>query len=344
MKYFITGGSGFLGINMVRFLLERGDEVVSYDIVPFSYKEKNKIISHIGDIRDLEKMTSLMSGCDVVIHTAAALPLYSKEDIISTDILGTENVCKACKTNKIKKLIHISSTAVYGIPDHHPLKESDKLSGVGDYGVAKIEAEKICQKYKSKDLAVTILRPKSFIGPERLGVFALFYDWASTGHNFPMIGDGNNRYQLLDVYDLCNAIYICSITDKSEVNDIFNIGATSFTTMKEDYQAVLDVAGFGKKVIGLPALPIIFLLRVLEFFKLSPIYKWVYETASKDSFVSVEKAQKAFGFNPIYSNKDALIRNYKWYLENKNTFSDISGVSHRVPWKQGILSLAKLFF
>jgi nucleoside-diphosphate-sugar epimerase len=140
------------------------------------------------------------------------------------------------------------------------------------------------------------------------------------------------------------SLYFCSITDKSEVNDIFNIGATSFTTMKEDYQAVLDVAGFGKKVIGLPALPIIFLLRVLEFFKLSPIYKWVYETASKDSFVSVEKAQKAFGFNPIYSNKDALIRNYKWYLENKNTFSDISGVSHRVPWKQGILSLVKLFF
>ncbi len=343
MKYFITGGSGFLGINLIRFLLEKGHEVVSYDITPFCYKERDKVKSFIGDIRDLPKMTEVMSSCDIVVHTAAALPLYSKEDIISTDIEGTLNVCKACKENNIKKLIHISSTAVYGIPDHHPLKESDKLFGVGDYGVAKIEAEKICQSF-SKDFSVSILRPKSFIGPERLGVFALFYDFASTGHNFPMIGSGNNRYQLLDVYDLCDAIYLCSQDQRKEVNDIFNIGAKEFTTMKEDYQAVLDEAGFGKKIIGLPALPVIFTLRFLEFLKLSPIYKWVYETASKDSFVSIEKAQKVFGFNPKYSNKEALIRNYKWYLENKNNFSGLSGVSHRVPWKQGILSLAKLFF
>lgn len=343
MKYFITGGSGFLGINLIRFLISKGHDVVSYDITPFHYKERDSILSIIGDIRDLQKLEDSMAGCDVVVHTAAALPLYSREDIISTDIEGTLNVCKACKKNKVKKLVHISSTAVYGIPDHHPLKENDRLSGVGHYGMAKIEAERICQKFK-KDFGVTILRPKSFIGPERLGVFALFYDWASTSHNFPMIGNGKNRYQLLDVYDLCDVIYKCSTDNRVEVNDIFNIGASEFSTMAEDYQAVLDVAGFGKKVVSLPEMPIILTLRVLEFFKLSPIYKWVYETASKDSFVSIEKAQKVLGFNPIYSNKDALIRNYKWYLENKDNFSGVSGVSHRVPWKQGILSLAKLFF
>jgi nucleoside-diphosphate-sugar epimerase len=159
-----------------------------------------------------------------------------------------------------------------------------------------------------------------------------------------MIGSGNNRYQLLDVEDLCDAIYLTATLEADRVNDTFNIGAREYTTMKEDYQAVLDFAGFGKKITGFPAWPMIMTLRVLEFFKLSPLYKWVYETASKDSFVSIEKAEKSLGFNPKFSNKDALVRNLKWYKEHKDAFKDASGVSHRVPWKQGILKLAKVFF
>jgi nucleoside-diphosphate-sugar epimerase len=159
-----------------------------------------------------------------------------------------------------------------------------------------------------------------------------------------MIGNGKNRYQLLDVEDLCDAVYKCAVLDKEKVNDTFNIGAKEFATMREDYQAVLDYAGHGKKIKGLPEKPIIWTLRLLEALNLSPLYKWVYETASKDSFVSIEKAEKILGYKPKYSNQDALIRNYKWYLENLETFQNQSGVSHRVPWKQGILSVAKIFF
>lgn len=343
-KFLITGGAGFLGINLVRFLLERGHEIVSYDLVDFDYPERSRITEVKGDIRSLEALNQAMAGVDIVVHTAAALPLYSAEDIRSTDIMGTENVCKAAKQNHVKRLIHISSTAVYGIPDHHPLLETDTLSGVGEYGKAKIAAEDICLKYRREGMCVPIIRPKSFIGPERLGVFALFYDWAADGHGFPMIGNGSNRYQLLDVEDLCEAIYACATGDESKVNDTFNIGAKEFKTMKEDYQAVLDKAGFGKKITGLPATPIIVLLRLLERLHLSPLYKWVYETASKDSFVSIEKAERLLDYKPKFSNQQALVRNYEWYLAHRAEFAKASGVSHRVPWKQGILSIAKLFF
>ncbi len=344
MKYFITGGSGFLGINMIRYLLQRGHEVVSYDLLPFDYPEKDKIKWIVGDIRNPKFLTESMKGSDAVIHMAAALPLYSTEDIRTTDIDGTRNVCQASLDNGIQRMVHISSTAVYGIPDHHPLFETDKLDGVGEYGKAKIAAEKICEDYRKKGITIPILRPKSFIGPERLGVFALFYDWASTGHGFPMIGSGNNRYQLMDVEDFCDGIYLASTLPTEKVNDVFNFGAKEFTTMKEDYQAVLDKAGFGKKITGFPAWPMIWTLRILEALHLSPLYKWVYETASKDSFVSIEKAERVLGWRPKYSNKDALIRNYEWYLASKDNFKGESGVSHRVPWKQGILALAKIFF
>ena len=132
--------------------------------------------------------------------------------------------------------------------------------------------------------------------------------------------------------------------DKAQVNDVFNIGAKEFRTMREDYQAVLDEAGHGKKIRGFPAAPMIWTLRFLEMLRLSPLYKWVYETAAEDSFVSVEKAEKILGYRPKYSNRQALVRNYHWYVDHLDQFKNASGVSHRVPWKQGILRLAKIFF
>ncbi len=344
MKFLVTGGSGFFGINFIRYVLEKGDSVVSLDKEPFDYPEKNRIKAILGDIRDKRMVDMAMEGIDVVVHAAAALPLYTEYEIMSTDVDGTKNILESAFNHKIKRVVHISSTAVYGIPDHHPLVENDKLEGVGPYGKAKILAEEACLEYRKKGMCVPIIRPKSFVGPERLGVFALFYDWAKDGRSFPMIGMGNNRYQLLDVEDLCQITYSISTLDEKTANDTFNIGAKEFTTMKEDYQAVLDKAGFGKKIIGLPATPIIWILRVLEALHLSPLYKWVYETASKDSFVSIEKAERLLGYNPRYSNKQALVRNYDWYVANMDKFKGQSGITHRVPWKQGILGIAKLFF
>ncbi|MBI1870643.1 MAG: NAD-dependent epimerase/dehydratase family protein [Chlamydiae bacterium] len=345
MKILITGGSGFLGINLVRHLFKKGlNEIVILDLVDFHYPEKSDITFIKGDIRNKNHVKEAVKGCQYVIHTAAALPLYKKEDILSTDIDGTKNLLEEAYRQKVERFAHISSTAVYGIPDHHPLYENDRLEGVGPYGKAKILAEEACLEYRKKGMCVPIIRPKSFVGPERLGVFALFYDWAKDGKNFPMIGNGKNRYQLMDVEDLCEGIYLTMVKDREAANDTFNMGAKDFTTMKEDYQAVLDMAGFGGKITTFPAWPMIGTLRILEFFKLSPLYKWVYETASKDSFVSIEKAQSILGFNPQYSNKDALVKNYRWYLDNLRNFHDQSGISHRQPWKQGALKFFKLFF
>ena len=344
-KVLVTGGAGFLGINLIRYLEAKGYALVSLDIADFDYPDmRDKITIVTGDTRNRGDVERAMQGVDFVVHTAAALPLYSERDIYTTDVEGTRMVLDVAKQHNVKRAIMISSTAVYGIPDHHPLFENDRLIGVGPYGQAKIQAEMVCLEYRAKGLVVPIIRPKSFIGPERLGVFALLYDWALDKRNFPMIGSGRNRYQLLDVEDLCEAIYLTLTLPEEAVNDTFNIGAKEFSTMKEDYQVVLDYAGYGKKIIGLPAAPAIWALRFLELLKVSPLYKWVYETASKDSFVSIEKAEKQLGYKPNYSNKDALLRNFKWYIDNRRQFEHQSGVSHRVPWKQGAIGLLKKVF
>ena len=347
MRVLVTGGSGFLGINLVRDLLARGvAEITVLDIADFDYPDVRDRVTFIkGDIRERAVAARCMPGRQgIIVNAAAALPLYSREDIFSTQVEGTRILLDEAAKSQAERFIHISSTAVYGIPDHHPLYESDRLDGVGPYGKAKIMAEEMCQRYREGGLCVPILRPKTFVGPERLGVFALLYEWAKEGRNFPLIGNGKNRYQLLDVEDLCSAVWLCITKDKAAVNDTFNIGAKQFATMGEDFQAVLDTAGFGKKIIGFPALPVILILKILEILRLSPLYRWIYETAGKDSFVSIDKAEMILGFQPRYSNREALIRNYRWYCDHEDAVKSGSGLTHRTVWNQGALKFVKRFF
>jgi nucleoside-diphosphate-sugar epimerase len=344
-RFLITGGSGFLGVNLARYLLAKGATVATLDVAPFDYPDvRDRVQAFTGDIRSVESVRTAVAGASCVVHTAAALPLYSPEDIYTTDIDGTRNMLSEAKRAGVERVIHISSTAVYGIPDHHPLVEDDKLMGVGPYGEAKVAAEAICAKFRAQGLCVPILRPKSFVGPERLGVFALLYDWAREGRNFPVLGKGDNLYQYLDVEDLCDAIWLCATLPREVVNDTFNIGAEKFGTLRSDFQAVLDYAGHGKRIVAIPEGPAILALKLLEKLKLSPLYAWVYETVGKESFVSIDKAKAKLGFAPKYSNTDALLRNYRWYLENLESFSRSEGVSHRVPWAQGMLRLLKPLF
>ena len=344
-RYLVTGGAGFLGINLIRSLLKRGHEVASLDIAPFDYPDcRDRVRFVTADIRDAPAVRRAAEGAAIVVHCAAALPLYKPADIFSTDVDGTRNALAAALEAGVERVIHISTTAVYGIPDHHPIYEDDPLRGVGPYGEAKVRAEQVALEYRGQGLCVPILRPKSFIGPERLGVFAILYEWASEGRSFPILGRGDNRYQLLDVQDLCDAILLAATADPGAASDTFNIGAREFGTFREDLQAVLDRAGFGKRIVPLPAGPAIAALKVLEALRVSPLYRWIYETAATDSFVSIEKAERILGFAPKYSNKDALVRNYEWYLAHARQIAGRSGVSHRVPWRQGALRLAKVLF
>jgi nucleoside-diphosphate-sugar epimerase len=342
---FVTGGAGFLGINLIRFLLRQGCDVTSLDIAAFDYPDVASQVRAIqADVRDAEAVYRAMEGAHVVVHCAAALPLYTETDIFSTEVTGTRNVLEAARRRGVARVVHISSTAVYSTAADGPQDEASPLAPVGPYAQAKIDAEGVCREYRGRGVCVPVLRPKTFVGPERLGIFGVLYGWVREGRSLPVIGDGHNRYQLLDVADLCDAIAACATLEPSRVDDEFNIGAKEFGTVREDLQALLDHAGFGRHVRPLPAAPIVLALRVLDRLRLSPLYEWVYETAARDSVVSIEKAERVLGFQPRFSNQQALIRNYQWYLEHLSQFERASGISHRVPWKEGMLRLARHLF
>ena len=344
MKLLITGGSGFLGYHIANDLRDKDLELVLFDLVPAELDEYPEgTIYEQGDIRDKDRLAEVFAKHqpELVVHGAAALPLWKTEDIRTVNVDGTRNVLQACVDAGVQRMVQISSTAVYGVPDKHPLYETDPMVGVGPYGETKIAAEELCAGWRHKGLVVCVIRPKTFIGTARLGVFQILYDWVESGCRIPVIGPGTNRYQLLEVCDLVQAIWLGLSGPVEKVNDTFNVGAKDFRTVNEDVGALCEYAGNGARVMGTWAPGVKLFLRVAEVLRLSPLYKWVYGTADTDSFVSTEKIESELGWSPKYSNADALIRSYQWYLEHKQEIAGATGITHRVAWRQGILGVVK---
>ncbi|MAW61326.1 MAG: epimerase [Planctomycetes bacterium] len=340
MKIVITGGAGFLGFHLAQGMREH--ELVLLDIAAFVPSEVPEGAQTVqADVRDREALRAACAGADVIVHAAAALPLWKPAEIRSVNLDGTRAVLEVAQELGVPRVVHISSTAVYGIPDHHPLDESDPMDGVGPYGESKVAAEELCQEARAAGQCVCVLRPKTFIGPERLGVFQILFDWVDAGVKIPVIGNGRNRYQLLAVEDLVEAARLACTAHAEQVNDVFNVGAAAFDTVGEDLGALFAHAGTGSRLFRTPAWLCKSALAVLEFLRLSPLYKWIYGTADQDSFVSIDKL-RGLGWEPKYSNAQTLIATYDWYKANKDAIPE-AGTGHRVPWKEGALRIVRWF-
>jgi nucleoside-diphosphate-sugar epimerase len=310
--------------------------VRSLDVVPIDDPIEHNVTEIRGDMRDHAKARELTDGADVLIHAAAALPIRgSRREILSINVEGTATLLAAAREAGVQRVVFISSTSVYGVPKVHPIAEDAPLVGVGAYGESKIAAEELV---RASPLDSVVIRPKTFIGPERLGVFEILFDWIREGRRIYVLGSGDNRYQLLAVGDLVDAIVRASQRDVA--GEVFNIGAQEFGTVRSDLEALIAHAGTQSRLRPVPARPAEIALRALELAKLSPLVEWHYKTASRDSFVDVSKAGRELGWAATKSNVATLVENYDWYVENREAMKG-AGVTHRVPWNQQALGFLK---
>jgi nucleoside-diphosphate-sugar epimerase len=338
----ITGAAGMLGAHLVRRLLDDGHRVTGLDLRPAAGPQHPGLTHIEGDVRDAAVLLRAMDGAGAVIHCAAALPSYPQELIRSVIVDGTSAVLGAASRAGIPRVVHISSTAVYGLPKIVPTTEEHPREPVDTYTAAKAEAEEVAEKHRAEGMCVPILRPKTFLGPGRMGLFAMLFEWADEGHNFPVLGRGDVRIQMFAIEDLVDAVVGVLAAPDDVAGDTYNLAATEFGTLREDFQAVLDAAGHGKRVVSLPARPALTALRALERTRLSPVYGRLLHKLLADSFVSTDKARRRLGFAPKLSNQDAILATYRWWQDNH--LAGASGRTSREPWRQGALSLAKRFF
>jgi nucleoside-diphosphate-sugar epimerase len=336
----ISGGAGFLGLHLARRLLADGHAVRTLDLASLDEPALDGRVDELrGDVRVAADARRLVDGADVLVHAAAALPIQvSRAAIRSVNVEGAAATFAAAREAGVRRVVLVSSTAVYGVPERHPIHEDDPLVGVGHYGESKIEAERLCVAFARRGLETVIVRPKTFVGPERLGVFEILFDWIREGRRIPILGDGGNRYQLLAVEDLVDAVVRC--LDAPVAGEALNIGADRFGTVRDDLQALIEHAGSSSRLRPVPARPAEVALRALELARLSPLAEWHYRTAHKDSFVSIDKARSLLGWEPRLSNAETLCATFDWYLAHRDELR-AAGTTHRVPWDQRALGLLR---
>ncbi|WP_426511607.1 NAD-dependent epimerase/dehydratase family protein [Dactylosporangium sp. McL0621] len=332
----VTGAAGMLGSRLVERLRADGHDVRGVDIRPAP------TVTLLGDVRDPAAMAAAAAGAGALVHCAAALPSYPADEIRSIIVGGTTTVLEAAAGAGVPRVVHVSSTAVYGLPAVVPTPEEYPRRPVDTYSRAKAAAEEVAERHRAGGTCLTILRPKTFLGPGRMGLFAMLFEWAEEGRNFPVLGRGDVRIQMFAVEDLVDAVVTVLGAGADVANDTYNLAAAEFGTLREDFQAVLDAAGHGKRVVSVPARPALLALRGLETLKLSPVYGRLLHKLRADSYVSVEKARRRLGFAPRRSNRDAILATYAWW--RGRTPETGTGRTSREPWRQGALSAAKIFF
>lgn len=337
-RWLVTGGTGFLGLHLCTYLRSLGHEVTTFDIAEMPADERIDGVKEIrGDIRDPAQVERAVAGCDYIAHCAAALALAKPAEITAVNVGGTAHVLAAAAKHKVKGLVYVSSTAVYGMPKFHPIYEDAPLDPMGDYGVSKAAAERLLLGQTA--VPAMVIRPKSFIGTGRLGIFQILFDWIECGKRIYILGSGANKFQLMAVDDLCNAIVLAA--ERGRPGQVYNVGAERYGTVNEDVGALLAHARTGSRIAHIPSRPAKFALGILERLHLSPVYRWVYDTADQDSYVSIDKARQELGWQPADSNAEILIKTYDWYLGKGKLMAQATGTSHRVAWKQGALKILK---
>jgi nucleoside-diphosphate-sugar epimerase len=329
VTWLVTGGAGFLGLHLLRRLVGDGVRARSLDLVrgvPTGVQE------HLGDVGDVRTLREALEGVDVVVHAAAALP--SGGDLDATNIAATHVVAAEARRAGVRRSILVSSGVVYGV-GRQPLRESDPPRPIEAYGRSKLAAE---EAWLASAPAPLVLRPAAFLGPERLGVFGILFRWVSEGRRIYVIGDGSNRYQLLDVEDVVSAAVLGA---EAGVEGIVNVGGVVTGTVRDDLEALIAHAGTSSRVVGIPAWPSRATLKLLAALRLSPLSTWHIESAGRDFVLDCSRAAETLGWAPTQSGSEALCRAYDWFVAEGAARP--VGLTHRTVWRErGLAALRRI--
>tara|TARA_B100000780_G_scaffold278842_1_gene253968 strand:- start:1406 stop:2431 length:1026 start_codon:yes stop_codon:yes gene_type:complete len=341
MNCLITGGSGYLGSSLIKYILPRVSSVTNFDIIKSKETYDNvKFIN--GDITNFEDIKNATKNIDIIYHNVAKVPITkNKKSFKKVNEVGTQNLLEAANLNNVKKIVYISSSAVFGIPTKVPVIETDIRHPIEAYGFSKKKAEDLCFSFIKKGLDITIIRPRTILGENRLGIFSILFEWINKGQNIPILNNGKNFYQFIHIDDLNDAIYKSSLVSGSNV---FNIGAEKFSTMYETIKSVIDHAKSKSKVKNLDNNIFLKAAYFLSKINLIPLQEYHFKVYGKSVFFDISKAKKILNWQPKFSNEQSIIASYENYLLIKDDLKKDNYSPHNSILKKGLLKYAHYFF
>ena len=264
MKYIVTGGAGFIGSNIVKKLVVRGDDVTVIDNLNTGKEEnlisvKDKIVFFNDSILNLDLLEKQTQNIDGIFHQAALASIqdsFSKpEEYQSVNVNGTENILKLAKKNNFK-VVYASSSSVYGNPEKIPIKESDSKNPINPYAETKLEKERLAIKYSEMGVKVIGLRYFNVFGKgqskEYAGVLKLFLERIRDKLPPKINGDGSQFRDFVYVEDVADANILSM---DSEVNhEFFNVGTNTSITILDLAKTIIKSSELHMEPIFGPAL------------------------------------------------------------------------------------------
>jgi nucleoside-diphosphate-sugar epimerase len=335
----VTGGSGYFG-SLLRDRLHRDGQVVrTFDLVDADDRPSGVDFLQ-GDIRDSQRVGVACARCQVIYHCVAQVPLAKDRALFeSVNVRGTENLLRAAVAAKVRKVIYVSSSAVFGVPKANPVNEETEPSPGEAYGRAKLEGERLCARFAREGLDVTVIRPRTIMGHGRLGIFQILFEWIREGYNVPVLGPGDNRYQFVHADDLADA---CIRAAGRAGAAIYNCGTDRFGSMREVLEHLCSHAKTGSKVRSVPMRPAVWLMKATSALGLSPLGPYHALMYGRSLYSDITKARTELGWQPRFSNNEMFVQSYDWYLKNREAILRSTGASHhRSAVRQGILGLVK---
>ena len=255
----VTGAGGFIGSHLTEALVRAGHDVKtlvlynSYnswewlDYSPRDVKDNIEVIS--GDIRDPHGVKKAMQGCDMVFHLAALIAIpysyHSPDTYVDTNIKGTLNILQAARELEVEKVIHTSTSEVYGTARFVPITEDHPLQGQSPYSATKIAADQLAMSFfYSFDLPVTIVRPFNTYGPRQSAraVIPTVITQIAAGHHKLKLGATHPTRDFNYIKDIVAGFIAAAETNKS-IGEIINIGSNFEVSIGDMVNMVADIMG-----------------------------------------------------------------------------------------------------
>ncbi|MEY3680553.1 MAG: hypothetical protein RL547_1166 [Actinomycetota bacterium] len=329
----VTGGCGYFGSLLVGHLLDHGHDVKVFDLADDIEHDVEVIV---GDIRDAAAVRRATTGVDVIFHNVAQVPLARDLHLLDTvNVDGTRILLESAVANGATRVVHTSSSAVFGVPRSNPVLTSTPPSPAEDYGRAKARAEQICSEFSDR-LDVSIVRPRTILGHGRLGIFGILFDWIADGADPFVLGRGDNRYQFVHADDLAD---LCRRVGELPGSHVFNAGTDRFGTMYEALDSLCRHAATGSRVRRLPSGLTSTAMRAAAAVRIAPFAPYHWLMYGRSMWFDITDATSATGWQPRWSNEEMFRQSYDWFVENRARASGAS--QHRRPARQGALAVVK---
>jgi nucleoside-diphosphate-sugar epimerase len=271
MRTVVTGVAGFVGFNLCKHLLERGDDVVGIDAMTDFYdvtrKEANLATLAAWDSFTFHRvdllrasLRQLLDGAEVVFHLAGqpgVRPSWGPEFgvYVNRNILATQYLLETLRDVQVRKVIYSSSSSVYGNAESYPTVETVRPQPVSPYGVTKLAAEHLCELYRANfGIPTMSLRLFTVYGPDQRPdmAFSRLIGAALRGKPFPLFGDGNQTRDFTYVGDVVEAL--CAAAQSCWAG-IANIGGGSRISMAEVIRIVESLIGRAVEIVPMPVQP-----------------------------------------------------------------------------------------